>query len=118
MKLLFMDKKDIFNTWGQIRFGATSLEKIADTEHPVPPLNRSIQPEFFPTIKVIGRTMTSLYGVVFLAMTGHGQSMPVTAGEATRPGRSTAFARRMVFICSTRRRCTRARREDGHKRPR
>ena len=37
MKLLFMDRKDIFNTWGQIRFGATSLEKIADTEHPDPP---------------------------------------------------------------------------------
>ena len=36
MKLLFMDNKDIYNTWGQIRFGATTLEKIADYDKPQP----------------------------------------------------------------------------------
>src|SRR4051812_13017409 len=36
LKLLFMDKKDIFNTWGQVRFGATRMRKIADHEKPEP----------------------------------------------------------------------------------
>ena len=27
-----MDSKDIYNTWGQLRFGATAIEKIADRE--------------------------------------------------------------------------------------
>ncbi len=38
MKLLFMDRKDIFNTWGKIQFGATPLEKIANHENPDPTL--------------------------------------------------------------------------------
>ena len=36
LKLLFMDKKDIFNTWGQLHFGATRMKKIADHEKPQP----------------------------------------------------------------------------------
>ena len=36
LKVLFMDKKDIFNTWGQLRFGATRMTKIADHEKPQP----------------------------------------------------------------------------------
>ena len=34
MRLLFMDKKDIHNTWGDVRFGATPLRKVADCESP------------------------------------------------------------------------------------
>jgi hypothetical protein len=30
MKLLFMDRQDVWNTWGQIRFGATPIERIGD----------------------------------------------------------------------------------------
>jgi hypothetical protein len=30
LKLLFMDRQDVWNTWGQIRFGATPTERIAD----------------------------------------------------------------------------------------
>ena len=34
MKLLFMDKKDIHNIWGQLQFGITPMQKIADCENP------------------------------------------------------------------------------------
>ncbi len=34
MKLLFMDKKDVHNTWGHVSFGATPLRKLADCDHP------------------------------------------------------------------------------------
>lgn len=33
MKLLFMDRRDVFNTWGEIRFGSTALERIAETDN-------------------------------------------------------------------------------------
>src|SRR5215467_1669431 len=36
LKVLFMDKKDIFNTWGQLRFGATRMVKLADHGKPQP----------------------------------------------------------------------------------
>ena len=36
LKVLFMDKKDVFNTWGQLRFGATRMTKFADHEKPQP----------------------------------------------------------------------------------
>jgi hypothetical protein len=34
MKLLFMDRRDVHNRWGDVRFGATPLRKIADCESP------------------------------------------------------------------------------------
>jgi hypothetical protein len=30
LKLLFMDRRDIHNTWGQVRFGATVPQRVAD----------------------------------------------------------------------------------------
>ena len=32
MKLLFMDREDVFNTWGQLRFRAAVLEQVAELE--------------------------------------------------------------------------------------
>ena len=34
MKLLFIDKTDIHNVWGQVKFGVTPLKRVADCENP------------------------------------------------------------------------------------
>ena len=32
MKLLFMDREDVFNTWGHVRFRPAVLERVAELE--------------------------------------------------------------------------------------